>query len=76
MKSEIAPSWHPGNAPIAVFEDGREVFEVRREDDPLAIAANKWLNITRRIRDGLYYASDTVSRDRQANWEQLDEVAP
>lgn len=75
MKVEIAPIWHPGIAPIAVFDDGREVFDMRREADPLTIGANKWLNITRRIREGLYYASDTVSRDRQANWEQLDEVA-
>lgn len=76
MKVEVSKSWHPGIAPIAVFADGREVFDIRRDADPLAIVANKWLNITRRIRDGLYYASDTVSRDRQANWEQLDEDAP
>lgn len=51
MKQEVAPSWHPGIAPIAVFEDGREVFEMRQETDPMIIGAAKWLEITRRVGD-------------------------
>ena len=39
MKAEIAISWHPGIAPIAVFEDGREVFEMRDPDRRVAAAA-------------------------------------
>lgn len=32
MKAEASKSWHPGIAPIAVFEDGRELFELRDPD--------------------------------------------
>lgn len=50
MKVEVSKSWHPGIAPIAVFEDGREVFDIRRDADPLITGAAKWLEITRRLR--------------------------
>ena len=58
MKSEIAPSWHPGITPIAVFEDGREVFDMRREADPL-ISMKEWLDNRRRIREGVYDACNS-----------------